>query len=86
MGFPTVRDCLGLRGFERDLLHDLDRRLREEIVRTGSEASNFDIGGGNYGITNYGITNYELRITELRRQDTNSPISRARPCLIRTRR
>jgi hypothetical protein len=48
MGFPTVRDCLRLRGFERDLLHDFDRRLREEILRTGLEASNFDIDGGGF--------------------------------------
>ncbi len=51
MGFPTVRDCLRLRGFERDLLHDLDRRLREEIVRTGLEASKFDIDGGEFDRT-----------------------------------
>jgi hypothetical protein len=48
MGFPTVRDCLRLRGFERDLLHDFDRRLREEIVRTGLKASNFDIDAGEF--------------------------------------
>jgi hypothetical protein len=48
MGFPTVSDCLRLRGFERDLLHDLDQRLREEIVRTGLDASNFDIDGGEF--------------------------------------
>ena len=48
MGFPTVRDCLRLRGFEHDLLRDLDRRLREEIVRTGLGASKFDIDGGEF--------------------------------------
>jgi len=49
MRFPTARDCLRIRGAERDILHDFDRRLREAILRTGLEASNRDVDDNEFG-------------------------------------
>jgi hypothetical protein len=43
MAFPSVEDCLASSGTERDLLRDLDQRLREAFGLTRLKAYSLDV-------------------------------------------
>jgi hypothetical protein len=43
MAFPSVRDCVGLSGAKRDLLHEFDHLLRDALVATQRKARKLDL-------------------------------------------
>jgi hypothetical protein len=45
MAFPTVNDCARIRGVQRELLHELDRLLRDVLVATHYKARELDLMG-----------------------------------------